>query len=247
MIQSHLIRMLLQQQAARIPDHLLEQVLGEGAAGRFANLYLDERDVGRKVADFAVKTWEEEIREPRGLHWERIDDFIRGPLGLGWSTADAKGWRPDTPYTRNGMFSWCGAFASWCWGHYGLNAGLRRKSGSSTYRLNKLCAKNDRNIPLDQAQPGDVAIVSDGSLWYGEHITLVVEPPYEDSDGRALITTIEGNARGIGPNGDSYEGVIKRTRPLQPMPARARCPISGRKQVAHVINVFRFQPEDLAA
>lgn len=243
MIQTHLIRMLLQEQAARIPKSVIEDVFGAGALDRYAGLMQDERGVGQRVADFAHKTWEEEIREPRGHGWERIDDFIRGPEGLGWSTADAKGWKPNTPYTRNRMFAWCAAFVSWVWGHHGLRADIRRKSGSSTYRLTKLFNNTDRDIPIHEARPGDIAIVSDGSLWYGEHVTLV----YEGANDAGLITTIEGNATGLGPNGDNFEGVIKRTRPLQAMPSRARCPLSGRKQSAVVINIFRPSPEDLAA
>lgn len=242
MIQNHLLRTLLIERAARIPDGLLENVLGENAVEHLMGLFPPPMDLGAKVAALAHDLWESEIREPKGLHWEMIDKFIRGELGLGWTTADAKTWKPNQPYNRNHMFAWCAAFISWCWGNHGLKAEIRRKNCASTYRLDKLCRGTERAIPIEEARPGDVAIVSDGSLWYGEHVTLVYKAP---EDG--LITTIEGNATGRGPKGENYEGVIKRTRPLQKMPTRARCPISGRKQSANVINVWRFTAEDLAA
>jgi len=46
---------------------------------------------------------------------------------------------------------------------------------------------------------------------YGQHIVLVITPP----DDEGYVTTIEGNARGEGPKGSSFEGVITRKRYIQ--------------------------------
>lgn len=204
----------------------------------------EPQSVGQRVAEVAYGAWEDEIREPKGRGWPRIDEFIRGLLGLMWTTADAKTWKPDAAYIKNGMFAWCGAFMAWCWGHVGLKEEIRRKHCASTYRLYQFCVGTPRDIPLEEALPGDVAIVSNGSKRYGEHVTVVHA---RRDDG--LITTIEGNARGLGApkaGGEVYEGVIMRTRPLT-TPAAGRCPLSGRPQSHAVIKVYRFLPEDLAA
>lgn len=204
--------------------------------------------VARSIA-LALELWSERIEEPPGSGWQAIDRFIRSPLGLGWGTADAKTWRPGAAYDTNGMFSWCGAFVAYTLGLLGLKLSLRYKHLASTGRLLRAFRGTPRHIlDLAQVQPGDVAVVSDGSLPEGEHIVFVagVLPG-------GVLLTIEGNARGLGPDGKVYEGVIKRTRPLPKrfggpgINAKLRCPVSGRSQTTQVVHVYRFLDDDFTA
>lgn len=200
---------------------------------------LDRLDlpVGDRVVQTALAIWAERIEEPsandeRGR--EHIDSFIRGATGLGWS------WEPQ--YIRNGQFAWCGAFAAECYGRNGLNASIRRKSLPSCYRLKRDLA--NLRIALSSIQPGDIVVVGgEGGKSWGDHITIAVEVH------GGLIYTVEGNARGLLPDGSEGEGVIKRTRPLPktaggPGISNAECPVSGRPQSMEVMHVYRPRPAD---
>lgn len=57
---------------------------------------------------------------------------------------------------------------------------------------------------------GDILIVGAGSPTYGTHICIV-----ESFDAnRRVFTTIEGNATGLQPDGQTRQGVVRQTRPL---------------------------------
>lgn len=199
----------------------------------------------------ARAAWADRIEEPPGQGWQLIDRFIRGSQGLGWATADAVDWKPGASYTRNQMFQWCGAFAAWCLGAAGLDAELRRKVLPSTVRLWSRLRGTDRHLSgaaLSGVAPGDVVVVSRGVKAAGEHICIVEELGPEPG----LLTTIEGNARGLGPDGEIFEGVIRRTRPLPaaaggPGRSSAKCPLSGLSQTYEVAHAYRFAPEDFTA
>jgi len=60
---------------------------------------------------------------------------------------------------------------------------------------------------------GDIVVVYTSSAKtpdYGNHITIALSSP--DDEGN--FETVEGNAKGEGPNGDWREGVIKRQRSI---------------------------------
>jgi hypothetical protein len=48
-----------------------------------------------------------------------------------------------------------------------------------------------------------------GKSW-GAHITICESVDFENGE----VHSIEGNARGVGPDGERYEGVVKQTRKL---------------------------------
>jgi hypothetical protein len=219
--------------------------LGEGSA---ADVLVDD-DTGAVVLAVAQAEWERCVREPRG-DVNRVDEYIRGEFGLGWGTADAINWKANTPYTRNGMFQWCGAFAAFCWGHSGLLAAIRSKKLASTVRLYNWCQGTDRTVSVPgDLRPGDIVIVTRGKKKQGEHICIVERV---DLDAK-LVHTIEGNARGRGPDGEVFEGVIKRTRPWSVgaggfgRRAKMTCPVSGLKQTSEIVWAYRPGAEDLAA
>lgn len=192
----------------------------------------------------ALDAWHDGILEPgqRPIgeaepQADRIDDFIRGPLGLGWT------W--TKPYQKNGAFEWCGAFAAWCLGD-AVKADDRMRIMPSTYRLHRAAANGHpglRRLAPADAEPGDVLVVryARGGKRWGDHICLVERV---DRDA-GLIHTVEGNASGWVPGGVKgdeaacREGVIRRTRPLG-RASRALCPVSGLKQTAGAFAVYRW-------
>jgi hypothetical protein len=150
----------------------------------------------------ADEEWRRPVVEPKGRGWERIDEYIRGPQGLEWT------W--ESRYTRNQQFAWCGAFAAFCLEAAGLKADLRNKVMPSTYRLHRWASNTPRFVQPDSVARGDIVIVgpATGRVW-GSHITLC-----DTVEGDGWLRTIEGNARGEGPDGSRYEGVIRQRRPL---------------------------------
>lgn len=151
------------------------------------------------------------------------------------------------------MFQYCGAFAAYAWGHAGLKADIRKSDMASTWRLFKWGGlngrtPNDRVIDLPEAlEPGDILVVGRGKKRQGAHICIV-----ERVDEQAkLIHTIEGNAKGIGPDGRVFEGFVKRTRPWQRSKGglgrrwKMRCPVSGLRQTYEAMWAYRPLAEDL--
>ena len=132
----------------------------------------------------------------------RIDKYIKSSEGLGWSWVE--------PYTKNGQFAWCGAFASFCYPD--VHAQIRKKIFPSCYRLYSNWAQTSRKISVENIQAGDLVIVytSKRSV-QGDHITLCTDASTA-KDG--YITTIEGNAHGTLGDGTKGEGVITRQREL---------------------------------
>ena len=191
----------------------------------------------------ALDAWEDGILEPgqppvgdASPQAGRIDDFARGEDGGGGT------WRE--PYKKNGSLERRGFFAAWCLAGR-VSADDRARVMPSTYRLWK--AANDGHPRLSRlqprdAEPGDVLVVaSTGGKRWGDHITVV-----ERVDLAAgLIYTVEGNARGWVPGGaqgsaaDCREGVIRRTRPIG-APRHPRCPVSGLRQTARALAVYRW-------
>ncbi len=141
----------------------------------------------------------------------RIDEYIRGASGLGWSTAElGPTARPNIPYTKNGMFEWCGAFAAWCYGQVGLKPLIRKKNIASTYRLFVWSNGNARRIPLRDIQPGDIVVIGPEGDADGAHVTIASTALKPDG----TFETYEGNAGGKKPDGTKHEGVIKSVRSI---------------------------------
>ena len=161
--------------------------------------------------------WARNVTEPEYKgDYQRITAYIKSQDGLGWT------WESD--YTKNGQFSWCGAFVAFAYGR-ALHAALRKKVLPSCYRLWDQWGRSARLRDGEKPQPGDIVVVyTDESHKpiQGNHITLCVGEPNE----LGLFSTIEGNAHGMGPEG-RIEGVIKRERDVD--------------SIAHI---YRLLPED---
>ena len=188
---------------------------GEAKVKFDRSVYPSEHAV--KAIERAEAEWERDVTEPEYEgDYERINAYIKGRDGLGWS------WEKD--YIKNGQFSWCGAFAAFCYGS-ALKAEIRKKIMPSCYRLQNNWGRSARLRDGEAPMLGDIVVVftdDSHSPSQGNHITLCVGVP----DDAGNFPTIEGNAKGEGPHG-RIEGVIKRERSLD--------------QVAHI---YRFLPED---
>lgn len=213
--QADLIRHLRREVASMA----LDLPAGEGRMGEGA-LTSEVQAAAAVALERAQAEFERDVTEPGlGGDWQRIDLYIRGDEGLQWS------W--EEPYTRNGQFAWCGAFAAQCWAS--LLPQIRKKTFPSTYRLWR--DWQARRVPVEGMQPGDIVVVFNDSASaadrqakpYGQHITICKELA-----GDAYVT-YEGNARAYGPNGDYREGVGSRERALSSIAA-----------------VYRPQAQDLA-
>ena len=163
-----------------------------------------EEALRRSEAEFELNVTEPEL----GGDSSRITGYITSREGIGWSSALDE---TDDQYVKNGQFAWCGCFAAWC--YTGLKFKIRFNSFASCYRLYRDLGNTSREVrEFTKIRPGDIFTVwpsnSDRSYKWGDHI--VIARSYPDADGE--IETIEGNAKGYGPEGDWREGVSKRSR-----------------------------------
>lgn len=149
----------------------------------------------------ARQEWGIGICEPPGNNCDRIDLYIRGMQGLGWDWCD--------PYEHDRDFAWCGAFAAYCYEAAGIRTAVRRDNMASTLRLWNWASGSGRMVPPDEVRPGDVVVMGPPTGEpRGAHIGIC-----ESVDLAArVVNTIEGNAVGQNPVGESVQGVIRRRR-----------------------------------
>jgi len=170
-------------------------------------LEIEDHDYNTPAISFhareAIKRAEVELNRVVVDPCDRINAYIRSAEGLGWSWVE--------PYTKNGEFAWCGAFASFCYTK--VNSNIRKKIFPSCYRLYSNWAKTSRKIPIQDVQAGDIVVIYTAKRSVqGDHITLCVDASTK-KDG--YIKTIEGNAKGELGNGEFGEGVIRQERELE--------------------------------
>ncbi len=163
-------------------------------------------DHSRQAIKRALAQWGLDVTEPEaGGDFNPINAYIKSMDGIGWT------WEDD--YVRNGQFAWCGAFAAFAYGPR-FSLGIRKKIMPSCYRLMANWASTPRHRDPDEIMTGDVVVVwTSGKQTpaQGNHITLALTSP--DDDGS--FDTIEGNAKGNGPDGRWREGVSTRTRNIK--------------------------------
>ena len=151
----------------------------------------------------AIKRAEVELNRVVVDPCDRINAYIRSAEGLGWNWVE--------PYTKNGEFAWCGAFASFCYTK--VNSNIRKKIFPSCYRMYSNWAKTSRKISIEDIQAGDIVVIYTAKRSVqGDHITLCVDASTK-KDG--YIKTIEGNAKGELGNGEFGEGVVRQERELE--------------------------------
>lgn len=220
------------------------------------------REAGHRAVLEADQLWRAGIFDPRASDTSiaarvsrvAIDQMIRGVEGLGWSWLDA--------YKGDGSFEWCGAFVARCWfaaglplkpSRYNFFASTSRLDQWARYRpwekqKNKrpsvgpwrqvidLDAHSSREVRFEDGslpQAGDILILGDAASL--KHITLL---DYYDA-ATGTFHTYEGNGRGMSPNGEIWQGVVKGERQLG---LRA-----GQKVTTyHARRLMRLAPHDLA-
>lgn len=165
---------------------------------------------GQRVLEIAEAEWRRPVRESKPEGLARINDYIKSEQGLGWN------WGDD--YSKDSDFMWCGAFAAF--GHQEVRLDLRKEHYASTSRLFSWARNTPRWIEPENLQPGDVFVVGNAKEYLkettgkpdreGRHIGIVIS--VDPASG--TISTFEGNARGKGPDGEQYWGVVQGTRKI---------------------------------
>ena len=193
------------------------------------------------ILEFSVDLWDDNVIEPAksgdpANSAGDIDTFIRLPLCANWHWLE--------PYTHNGQTAWCGFAQSYAFRAAGLKAHIVEKVLPSCYRLKKFARENNRFVDVADMKPGDIVLVDSTGDGKANHITLcwgAVNEVWPDefydaireidaceyTETQSTYVTLEGNAKGLLPDGRIVEGYVARTRPLE--------------QVTHVI---RFQEAD---
>lgn len=180
--------------------------------------------------------WNRRIVEPRGGKSNGTADIVK-------YIKEGLLWKAPTNY-KDGSFHWCGAFVAWCYAQAGMVADLRKYWLPSCNRMyyghkdhGHWPRKNggERVVYTDknggEIQPGDIVMVGDvGGPASGSHVTLC-SGVHSDH-----ITTWEGNAKGVLPDGTQDEGVVKQKRYFRP----------GNPQGSYIIKwAWRPTAEDL--
>ncbi len=167
---------------------------------------------GELVIETALKCWKEGIRDPKLTDLSQDAEAYRARIltfyqkGAGWTWV--KRYHGDSAEQQ-----WCGMFAAYCWKAGGLSEDARKHYLPSTYRLRKWGVLEPGRQVKDyqKLHPGDIVVVGgDSGFSFGSHITLALGHPTKSG----FVPTVEGNATGLGPHGEKFEGVVKRRRAL---------------------------------
>lgn len=181
--------------------------------------------VGRSAILRAEMEWNHGVRDPRRA--EQSNDATRARAAIDQYIRSGLGWTWESPYTGDGDFEWCGAFAAYCW--QAIKPALRKTYFASTYRLDRyarygsvngeknrgsgrLLAELDEHSTVASLEwaprAGDILTIGPAGSGYGKHICLV------ESYADGVFKTIEGNGTGLAPNGKRWQGVVRGERKL---------------------------------
>lgn len=176
------------------------------------------------VVERALSLWNDDIRDPAlldrspeaELHRANIQNLVAKGLGWsGWTCRNTKSpdyEKPVTRYCGNTCMSWCGTLPAFCYEPLGLSAKARAACASTFKLWQRMPSKDPRRVlDFTRIEPGDVGVVRTGKgLKWGDHIVVPIDRPQPDR----TVVTIEANAKGEGPTGERYEGIVKKTRAL---------------------------------
>lgn len=171
-------------------------------------------EAGESAVETALTLWREGVYDPArtdmspaaNLSRARILHLIHVGLGATWLKS----------YAGDGDFAWCGSLPAYSWGAAGLKEECRFTHGDRTpagfaslYKIWNWANQDKRRIiSLRDVRPGDILTVGPDSPKWGKHIVMALGAVTP----RGWVSTIEGNATGLGPNGERYEGIVKRRR-----------------------------------
>ena len=116
---------------------------------------------------------------------------------------------------------WCAMFVSWCYDKAGLSGAVAvqtRKGFASCDAGLKWFAKNNKLIPVGQAEAGDIVFFQFDKDAEPDHVGIVF-----DNDGKKNLWTIEGNTAGDSKGSQSNgDGVYQKKRSYAIVMAVAR-------------------------
>ncbi len=209
---------------------------------------------GVRLFDYDIWDPPTKFKHVEAERWRNaIDQMIRTEQGLDWD------WLPR--YTGDGEFEWCGAFVSSCYAS-SVRLDVRRTYFASCFRLHAMASYARANEAVENKRPksgvlrqivkltersgevffedgsapraGDICLVGGINTGPGKHVTLVEH--FDEKD--AVFHTIEGNGRGLGPDGKPRQGVVRARRPLGLHPGSA-------PTTYHARWLIRLAPSDL--
>jgi len=180
------------------------------------------------VLDRALGSWMTRVLDPaKGVETE---DTKRGKVEIRRYIEEGLGWKLPNGYAGDGAFSWCGAFAAWCWLGAGLTVENARKFAppdapghvyASTWRLSQ-AAKRDpafKVAKVSDIRPGDTVVIEGPDHKpYGDHIVTALAWDKVQSE----LVIVHGNGHGRWPTGEWVEGVVVSTIPRSSIVAAYR-------------------------
>ncbi len=180
------------------------------------------------VLQAALGEWQHYVRDPSAS--DKTPEAERGRKAIQRYIEEGLDWRLRSGYRGDGAFSWCGAFAAWCWGHAGMTPELAKQFApkdlpahpfASTYRLGRAAAR-DKAFALPRASdvlPGDVVcVLGESGKPFGDHIVLALA--WDKS--LAELICVHGNGHGRWPDGTWQEGVVVSSFPRTAIAAAYR-------------------------
>lgn len=181
---------------------------------------------GMRAADVMEHLWRQDIIDPPiGSKHPRAADSLATINAI----IKRNGWMWMLPYRGNGPPQWCTMTDGYCWAEVGLDASWLVDYFASTDRLVEWASHRrwnpkdgkskpnptptgSRRILADLRKPltvtprrGDIVLVGTGKRAAGDHGTMLMG--YADG----VYDTISGNGGGVGPHGDSREGISRRS------------------------------------
>lgn len=184
---------------------------------------------GLVAAQEAERLWRLDIIDPRREDHSELAERSRALIAQ--FIHEGLGWTEPVLYEGDGDFSWCGAFAAFCWRAAGARLSVRKQHFASTRRLDKWASEASTADPAPRRrlvlgagvteaelaafspQPGDLLLVGAPDSPHGSHIALLASfDPVASA-----FSTFEGNGFGCGPGSDRpREGLVRVVRHLGP-------------------------------
>lgn len=189
------------------------------------------KEMRMAIVKVAQRYWEQGIKEPDSgeVSQEITAIWDRVPFWSNWLRDPKGGGCPDG-YSRPPDPDWCGIFVAASAGQIGevlednmcvavsIKPELQIYCMSSTARLNNPAKWRQagliqpQSVPIEDIDAGDIVVINPSSrAAYGTHITLAAE---DANLINRTVTTFEGNATGLQPDGSTRHGVIKGERKL---------------------------------
>lgn len=184
---------------------------------------------GLVAAQEAERLWRLDVIDPR--RDDRSEQAERSRVLIAQFIHEGLGWTDPAEYEGDGDFSWCGAFAAFCWREAGALPEVRKHHFASTRRLDKWAGSSPAEDPVTRRRlvlnatvsdadlaafaprPGDLLLVGGADSPHGSHIGLLTR----FDPATKTFTSIEGNGFGEGPNtARPREGLVLVARRLEP-------------------------------